>query len=241
MSPLLRAELCASYVFAEFPTADEANIAIATIHGTHFDKSHSLFANRFTDIEKFASMDETYVEPEVEPYVPKVRVLLSHKILIDNRICGKEHLRSWLADPQSRDQFVIYKDDVVSINWHHKPNAPEVAAERQVSIALSLVTRRKALWARISELDGSLRSMVSLWDVLCFHPSTGCAAMGRCIVDTPRSICSPWGETHLLLPQRELRRDLVTRTHCRDREPSAQHEYAIHRRRRREPDRCVGY
>lgn len=59
-------------MFAEFSTVDEANIAITTVHGTHFDKSHALFANRFTDIERFASMDETYTEPEVEPYVPKV-------------------------------------------------------------------------------------------------------------------------------------------------------------------------
>lgn len=65
-----------SYVFAEFSTVDEANIAIAAVHGTHFDKSHALFANRFTDIERFANLDEAYVEPEIEEYAPKVR--LSH-------------------------------------------------------------------------------------------------------------------------------------------------------------------
>ncbi|KAF8313816.1 translation initiation factor eIF-3b [Clavulina sp. PMI_390] len=101
------------YAFVDFSTADEANIAIAAIHGTHFDKSHALFANRFTDIEKFASLDEEYVEPEVEPYQPK------------------EHLRSWLADPQGRDQFVSYKDDKVSIYWHHKPDSAELVEERQ--------------------------------------------------------------------------------------------------------------
>jgi hypothetical protein len=62
-------------VFAEFSSVDEANIAITAVHGTHFDKSHALFANRFTDIEKFASMDEPYTEPEVEPYVAKVCLL----------------------------------------------------------------------------------------------------------------------------------------------------------------------
>lgn len=60
------------YVFAEFSSVDEANIAIASLNGTHFDKSHALFANRFTDIEKFANMDEGYVEPEIEPYEAKV-------------------------------------------------------------------------------------------------------------------------------------------------------------------------
>lgn len=53
------------------------------MHGTHFDKSHALFANRFTDIEKFASMDGTYVEPEV---VPKVRTV-SRGVYSESRNC----------------------------------------------------------------------------------------------------------------------------------------------------------
>jgi hypothetical protein len=35
---------------------------------------------------------------------------------------------------------VTYKDDVVSIYWHHKPNAPDLAAERQVSVPLAVIT-----------------------------------------------------------------------------------------------------
>lgn len=65
-----------SYIFVEFSTVDEANLAIANVHGTHFDKSHALFANRFTDIEKFANMDETYMEPVIEEYTPQGKLML---------------------------------------------------------------------------------------------------------------------------------------------------------------------
>ncbi len=60
------------YAFLDFSSADEANICLSTVHGSHFDKSHQLVVNRFTDIEKFATLDETYVEPTVEEYTPKV-------------------------------------------------------------------------------------------------------------------------------------------------------------------------
>jgi hypothetical protein len=42
------------------------------LQGFPFDKQHSLLLNRFTDIEKFANLEETYVEPEIEPFKPKV-------------------------------------------------------------------------------------------------------------------------------------------------------------------------
>lgn len=42
------------------------------VQGSHLDKDHPLVINRFTDIEKFANMDEHYVEPVIEKYKPKV-------------------------------------------------------------------------------------------------------------------------------------------------------------------------
>ena len=53
---------------------DEVNICLLTVHGSHFDKSHQLLVNCFTDIEKFTTLDETYVKPTVEEYKPKVIV-----------------------------------------------------------------------------------------------------------------------------------------------------------------------
>jgi translation initiation factor 3 subunit B len=37
-----------------------------------FDSKHTFKINQFTDIESFADMDETYYEPEVEDYKPRV-------------------------------------------------------------------------------------------------------------------------------------------------------------------------
>ncbi|KAF8337904.1 translation initiation factor eIF-3b [Cantharellus anzutake] len=102
------------YAFFEFSSGDEANICLSTVHGSHFDKSHQFLVNRFTDIEKFAALDETYVKPIIDEYKPK------------------EHLRSWLADPQGRDQYVTYRDLAVTVFWYGKPNVSEVVLERDV-------------------------------------------------------------------------------------------------------------
>jgi hypothetical protein len=62
------------YVFIEFRNADTATHALNEMNGYPFDTTHIFSVNRFTDIEKFADMDETYVEPQQEEYVAKVRL-----------------------------------------------------------------------------------------------------------------------------------------------------------------------
>lgn len=59
----------------EFRTADEATFALNEMHGHPFDTKHTFRVNRFTDIEKFANLDETYHEPQRESYKAKVSVL----------------------------------------------------------------------------------------------------------------------------------------------------------------------
>ncbi len=44
------------------------------MHNHPFDAKHTFKVNKFTDIEKYAEMDETYAEPETEEYVPRVGV-----------------------------------------------------------------------------------------------------------------------------------------------------------------------
>ena len=58
----------------EFKNADDAAYAMAAMNGHPFDAKHTFWVNRFNDVEKFASMDETWVEPEPESYKPKVRL-----------------------------------------------------------------------------------------------------------------------------------------------------------------------
>ena len=61
------------YVFIEYDTPEQAAAAIKTKDGHPLDKSHRLSVNKFTDIEKYCTQSDEYVEPEIEPYVPKVK------------------------------------------------------------------------------------------------------------------------------------------------------------------------
>jgi translation initiation factor 3 subunit B len=58
------------------------------MNGHPFDARHTFFVNRFTDIEKFAELDETYVEPQREEYHPKV--CLQSRFLIIT-VSGRDH------------------------------------------------------------------------------------------------------------------------------------------------------
>jgi translation initiation factor 3 subunit B len=82
---------------------------------------------KFTEVERFAHVAENFVKPVLEEYKPR------------------SHLKSWLADPQGRDQMIIYQGDDVKVAWHGRNGAPDVAHKRTVSstfcqlIILSLV------------------------------------------------------------------------------------------------------
>jgi translation initiation factor 3 subunit B len=81
------------------------------MNGFAFDVRHSFQINRFTDIEKFAALDETYVAPTVPAHTPRA------------------HMRSWLADPSGRDQFLTYTGDEVQIHWNARAG-PDLAFSR---------------------------------------------------------------------------------------------------------------
>ncbi|KAG9292843.1 hypothetical protein G9A89_016205 [Geosiphon pyriformis] len=100
------------YLFIEFDTPEQANLAVKQLDHYHVDKKHILGVNRFTDIEKYSQIQEVYVEPEEEKFVEK------------------EHLRSWLTDPQARDQFVVYRGDDVYIYWNRKTEPSEEVHKR---------------------------------------------------------------------------------------------------------------
>lgn len=60
------------FIFIEFRTADEATFALNEMNGHPFDKTHTFRVNRFSDIEKYANLNETYLEPKREEYQSKV-------------------------------------------------------------------------------------------------------------------------------------------------------------------------
>lgn len=42
------------------------------MHNHAFDAKHTFKVNKFSDIERYSNLDETYVEPETEEYAPRV-------------------------------------------------------------------------------------------------------------------------------------------------------------------------
>lgn len=80
------------------------------------DKKHTLAVNKLTDIEKYGregKIDDDYVAPEIADFTEK------------------EHLRWWLADPNARDQFVMFRGDNVGVYWNNKKDPPETIVDRK--------------------------------------------------------------------------------------------------------------
>lgn len=100
------------FMFVEYETPQQAMNAVKTLNGKKLDKAHTLMANLFTDVDKYANIDDELQLPEEEEYVEH------------------EHLRSWMADQAGRDQFVMLRGDEVSINWNKKADQPEVVVAR---------------------------------------------------------------------------------------------------------------
>jgi translation initiation factor 3 subunit B len=90
--------------------------AIRTLHGTALDKKHTIAVNKLTDVERYGRegrIDEEYHPPHIEPFQEK------------------EHLRWWLGEPNSRDQFVMYRGEQVGVFWNRKKENPEMVVDRQ--------------------------------------------------------------------------------------------------------------
>jgi translation initiation factor 3 subunit B len=87
---------------------------VRNLHDYPFDKKHRFTVIKFTEVERFAHVAENFVPPVLEEYKPR------------------SHLKNWLADPQGRDQMVIYQGDDVKIAWHARNGTPEVAHKRNV-------------------------------------------------------------------------------------------------------------
>ncbi|TVY50905.1 Eukaryotic translation initiation factor 3 subunit B [Lachnellula cervina] len=105
------------FAFVEYATPLEAATACKTLDGVSLDKKHKMEVNKLTDIERYGRegrIDEHYNPPKLEEFTEK------------------EHLRSWLADPsgRGRDQFAMYKDNNVLINWNNEKDTPETIVER---------------------------------------------------------------------------------------------------------------
>jgi translation initiation factor 3 subunit B len=66
-----------SFIFIEFNTAEEADRARNIMDRHAFDANHRFSINLLSELEDYANMDETFVEPEPQEFVPKVAPKLS--------------------------------------------------------------------------------------------------------------------------------------------------------------------
>lgn len=104
------------FAFVEYETPEQATAACKQLSGLPLDKRHTIFINKLTDIEHFGRegrIKDEYIEPEISSFKEQ------------------EHLRSWLGDPNARDQFVMYRGDSVGIFWNRKKDTPELVIDRQ--------------------------------------------------------------------------------------------------------------
>jgi len=65
-----------SYLFIEFETPEQADLAVKQANGYQLDRSHVLAVNHFEDIEKYSLMEDEFKEPELEKFTERVKIYL---------------------------------------------------------------------------------------------------------------------------------------------------------------------
>eukprot|EP00842_Homolaphlyctis_polyrhiza_P003378 jgi/Hompol1/4040/HPOL_003462-RA len=101
------------FMFIEFETAEQADLAIHQVNGYKLDKTHTLMLTKFDNIESYTKIPDEFVAPAAEEFVPK------------------EHLKSWLTDRRARDQWVMFKGNEVGVYWNNKSEKPDLATLRE--------------------------------------------------------------------------------------------------------------
>lgn len=104
-----------SFAFVEYATPQQAIEATKKLHGTPLDKKHTLAVNKLTDIDRYGRegrVDDEYHPPKLDDF------------------SQREHLRWWLGDPNSRDQFVMHRNESVAVYWNKKKDNPENVVDR---------------------------------------------------------------------------------------------------------------
>ncbi|EGO04783.1 hypothetical protein SERLA73DRAFT_173948 [Serpula lacrymans var. lacrymans S7.3] len=101
------------FIFINLRNAEDTSLSLTAMHGHAFDARHQFKINRFVDVERYVQLNETYLDPPMEDYHTK------------------EHLRSWLADPLGRDQYVTYRGEDVEIRWHGKSSQSGVSYSKK--------------------------------------------------------------------------------------------------------------
>ena len=112
-----------SFLFLTYPDSHQAENALRVLDGTSFGKAHTLYVNRFGDIERYANM------PVGEGELPTGWREKAYVEKVNDRcmICAdpQDHLRSWLGDVLGRDQYLTFRDQDVNVWWNGRNGVAE--------------------------------------------------------------------------------------------------------------------
>jgi translation initiation factor 3 subunit B len=100
--PFAKSGSTTGFALVAYEQEAHANDAVRTINNFALDKRHTLLVNKYTDLEKYKSTPETFVEPKVEKFVePK-------------------NWKNWLMDSARRDMFVLRHGTETELFWSDK-------------------------------------------------------------------------------------------------------------------------
>lgn len=105
------------YMFITYPNAALAAHALRALDHLAFGKNR-LLVNKFGEIERYASLNVQ------EGSTPRGWVE-------DSEAPEQEHLKSWLADAQGRDQYVTFRDQFVDVAWCGRNGSVEAAVKSE--------------------------------------------------------------------------------------------------------------
>ncbi|KAK9472567.1 uncharacterized protein V1510DRAFT_417105 [Dipodascopsis tothii] len=170
------------YIFVEYETPEQAAAAVRTFNNRRLDQKHTLLVNKFTDVQRYAmtsSEADTFEAPEEVPYVEQ------------------EHLRSWLKEPSSRDQFILYRGEDVGVYWNRKLENPDVIVNRPKW------TETYVTWSPLGTFMCSVhRQGVQLWGGESFSRKVRFAHPGIQLIDfSPNeNYMVTWSPEPIMLP-----------------------------------------
>ncbi len=128
------------FLFLTYPTEAQAAHAVRALDQVLFGKNR-LRANRFGDIERYGGPDVQVADEYVPEGEGKELESFEERVSLTRRRGGfrlelmhvggsrppQEHLRSWLADAQGRDQYATFRNDQVDILLNGRTGSSEHA------------------------------------------------------------------------------------------------------------------
>jgi len=88
------------FAFVAFEKAESASKAVSLADGFKLDNKHTFRVCMYTDLDKYRNWADKYTEPEMPAFKPPLA------------------FKSWLTDPDVRDQYVIRQGNETKVMWN---------------------------------------------------------------------------------------------------------------------------